>query len=306
MISRGSGGSGDAPTPGLSRAPLADQEQGLTATGAAQRCVGRWLGQRGEGRGCLGLLGGWFPGRVLRGREPQRQVEQGAYAFELGATGGVQPAEAADAVEVGGQDVLEKAAQELEGLEVNVPPSAGAAAAKEPAEPALGQEVEETVAGGGLEDVAAQVLQGFLTTAHGRTVHHPALLPDLGREFRERLGPGLLQGATEEGPAAVAEGFDRQEELGAGGSPLALVEAEAAAGHQAMDMGMIFEGAGPGMEHGQQPQGGAQALGILSQVLQSLRTGRQEQVITLAGMGTDPAAQAFGHGEGDQEIGHRQ
>lgn len=124
--------------------------------------------------------------------------------------------------------------------------------------------------------------------------------------MREGLGALLLEGLAEEGSAAVAQGFDGQEELGAGGLPAALVEAEAAAGDQAVDVGMIFEGAGPGVEDGQQTQGGAEAFGILRQILQGLSAGAQEQVVAEAGVGADPAAQAFGHSEGDQEIGDRQ
>jgi hypothetical protein len=218
----------------------------------------------------------------------------------------VQPTEAADAVEVGGQDVLEEAAKELEGMEVDVPPGASAALTERPAEPAIGQALEWAVAGGGLEDVAAEVWEGFVTAAHSRAMDDPALLPHLRRQFREGLGVLLLQRLAEECASAVAEGLDGQEELGPGGLPMALVAAEAAAGNQAVDVRMICEGAGPGVEHGQQAESGAEALGVLGQVLQGLGTGAQEQVVAEAGVRADPAAQAFGHSEGDQEIGDRE
>jgi hypothetical protein len=203
-------------------------------------------------------------------------LEQGADAFKLGAGGGVEPAEAADAVEVGRQDVLEEAAEELEGVEVNVAPGAGGAVAEGPAQAAIGQELEGAVAGGGLEDVAAEVLERVLTAAHGGAVDDPALLPHFGGQFREGLRAPLLEALAEEGASAIAEGFDRQEEPGAGSSPLALVQAQAAAGNQAMDVGMVFEGAGPGVEDGQQAQGGAEAPGVLGQVLEGLGAGAQE------------------------------
>ena len=99
-------------------------------------------------------------------------------------------------MEAAGQDVLEEATEELEGLQVDRLPGAGAAVAKGPAQPSMGQELELAV--------------------------------------------------------------------------------------------------------------GAEAFGVLRQVLQGLGTGGQEQIVAQAGMSANPTAQAFRHGEGDQEIVHGQ
>ena len=162
------------------------------------------------------------------------------------------------------------------------------------------------VAGGGFEHVTAEVAQGVLAAAGGGAMNHPALLPDLGREVGQRLGHLLLEGLAEERAAAITQGLDRQEEAGAAGDPLALVPAQAATGDQVVDVGMIFQRARPSVQHAQQAEGGAEAFGILRQVLQGLGTGGQEQIVAQAGMRANPTAQAFGHGEGDQEIVHRQ
>ena len=80
-------------------------------------------------------------------------MEQGAHAVEGASAGRVQPTEAADAMEARGQHVLKEAAEELERFQIDVPPLAGGAAAIGPAQSAVGQERQATIAGGGLEDV---------------------------------------------------------------------------------------------------------------------------------------------------------
>jgi hypothetical protein len=130
------------------------------------------------------------------------------------------------------QHVLEEAAEELEGLKVDMSPGAGATVAKGPAQASIGQELELAVAGGGFEHVTAEVAQSVLAVAGDGAMNHPALLPDLGRELGQRLGPLFLEGFPEERAAAVTQGFDRQEEAGAAGDPLALVPAQATPGDQ--------------------------------------------------------------------------
>src|SRR5664279_156171 len=182
-------------------------------------------------------------------------------------------------MEAARQHVLEEATEELERLKVDLPPGAGATVAKGPAQSSIGQELELAVAGGGFEHVAAEVAQGVLAATGGGAVNDPALLPHLGRELGQCLGHLFLEGFPEEGAAAVTQGFDRQEEAGAAGDPLALVQAQATTGDQIMHVGMIFEGARPRVEPPEQAEGGAEAFGILRQVLQSPGTGGQVQVV---------------------------
>jgi hypothetical protein len=80
-------------------------------------------------------------------------VEQGADTVEGASAGRMPPAEATDAMEARGQDVLEEAAEELEGFQIDVGPLAGGAAAIRPTQSAVGQEGQAPIAGGGLEDV---------------------------------------------------------------------------------------------------------------------------------------------------------
>src|SRR5258708_4624891 len=102
------------------------------------------------------------------------------------------------------------------------------------------------------------------------------------------------------------QGFEGQKELGMAWNPLALIQAQAASGDQVMDVGMENESARPGVEDPEHAQFCTQALGIGRQVLQSLRAGVKEQVVTDLRVGAYPGAQRIGYGESDQKIGDRQ
>ena len=155
----------------------------LTALRAKRCGIGWW--QR-FGRFDLGL--GRLPSRPLGVGEDGGLVEESPDAVELGAGGGRKPAEAADAMKAGGQDVLEEATDEFVGLQVEVLPATRSALPIAPAHPAtclpkprrrqVGEQREVAVAGGGLEDVAAQIAQGGLAGTGRLAMHDPALVPD--------------------------------------------------------------------------------------------------------------------------------
>jgi hypothetical protein len=151
-------------------------------------------------------------------------------------------------MEARGQDVLEEAADEFEGFEVEVAPLARLTFTVRPADATVGQEVEGAVGGGGLEDVAAEIAQGIFARANRLEIDDPALLPDFGGECFPGGWVLFLEGFGEEGAEVLGQGSFGEEELVAGGDPGALVGAEATAGHQIMDVRMVEEGAGPGVE----------------------------------------------------------
>jgi hypothetical protein len=79
------GGVGQQRAPVLSRAPLADQDQGVAAVRTAQGCGGQSVGL-----GSRSWAGSWalvrgLPGGLLSGGKERRDFEQGTHAFELGA-----------------------------------------------------------------------------------------------------------------------------------------------------------------------------------------------------------------------------
>lgn len=78
-----------------------------------------------------------------------------------------------------------------------MPKLAGAALAVRPEDLAIGSLDERPVAGGGLEEVAAQIGQGVVSGTDRLSVHHPVLFPHLGWQLGQGLrmmpGEGLFE-----------------------------------------------------------------------------------------------------------------
>ena len=79
------GGVGHHGAPVLSRAPLADQDQGVAAVGTAQGGGGKSCGLGNWSWGRFGALSRRLPGGLRSGGKERRDFEQGAHAFEFGA-----------------------------------------------------------------------------------------------------------------------------------------------------------------------------------------------------------------------------
>lgn len=298
----GSWRAADGRTPaGLTRTPGAAGDHGVVTV----RTKRGGLGKR-EGFGWFQLGAGRLPGGALGPGQEGGLLEEGADAVEFDAGGGVQPTEAADAMEAGGQDVLEEATDEFVRLQVEVLPATRGALPIAPAHPAIGEQREVAVAGGGLEDVAAQVTESVFAGTGGLAVDDPALLPEAGGQGLEEVGGVAFQGLTKEGAVMISQGMDVDEELGAAGNPLALIEAQAAGGDQVVHVGMVDEGAAPGVEDAEHAQGGTQALGVAGQILERLSRGGKEEVQAQLRVRAHPGAQGFGHRERDQEVGDRE
>jgi hypothetical protein len=287
--------------------PGAEPEHGFMAVRTER--AARWsrtegAGLRGlrRGRRCLLRVGRGLPGVLFLWGEEGFLVEQGAHAIEAEFGGGMEPAEGTDACEVRRQDVLEETAQPLVGLEGDGGVLAGLAVAIGPQEAAVGQLGEETIVGGGFEDVAGEVTEGILTGAGGLGADVPGSVPDIAGHLGQEVGMVLLQASFEEGATAIGQGAVVEQEVVFGGKPLAAVGTQAAAGHQVVNVGMEDEGAAPGVEHAQHAQLGAQAPGVGGQLLQGLGAGGKEQVQRNLEMGADEHPQRFGQGEGDQEV----
>ena len=71
---------------------------------------------------------------------------------------------------------------------------------------------------------------------------------------------------------------------------------------QVMDMRMINGRARPGVEHALNAQTLAHQPQISRQTQQRPGAGREQDVVSQLGLAPHPAAQAFGHGEGDHEV----
>ena len=162
---------------GLAGMPSGEEAHGFVTAGAQRRRCGGGLLQLMSGNEILQGL----PSGVLGLSQERGLREQGADAVEVFATGGMKPAEEADAMEVFGEDVLEEAADQFGGFQIDGGAKASGAVPVRPAQAAVGQEQNLAVGGGGLKDVTAQILQGRLSGTDGLNVHDPALSPDTRR-----------------------------------------------------------------------------------------------------------------------------
>ena len=135
---------------------------------------------------------------------------------------------------------------------------------------------------------------------------HPTLLPDPSGQGLEQVGRIALEALTKEGAVVIGQGMDVDEELGTTGNPLALIEAQATGGNQVVDVGVIDEGAAPGVEEAEHAQGSPEPLGVAGQILEGMSRGGKEEVQAHVRMGAHPEAQWLRDGESDQEVRDRE
>jgi hypothetical protein len=203
-----------------------------------------------------------LPELMLLHSENRILLEQGANAVAPDFGCGMKPAEEAHAREAARQDVLEKAADQFGGLQGNGLVVAGVGVAIRPEHLAGGEDLQGAVAGGRFEYVSSQVSQGVLSGADGLRIDSPVLFPYLLGQSGESFRVESLQVLAEESAKVGCQRLFRKEELWTAGHPLPLVQAQAAARDQVMEMGMEDEGAGPGVQNGEHAQLSTQALGM--------------------------------------------
>jgi len=105
-------------------------------------------------------------------------IEQGQDALPSGFGGGTEPAEVADALKAFGQDMLEKAAQELPGAELqDTPLPLGAVFILKGDLIVMGAE-DALRTQGGMVNVSRQIFESRLTAASRLNIDDPWLAPD--------------------------------------------------------------------------------------------------------------------------------
>ena len=268
------------------------------------RCAGQ-LADQGHGFMAAGAQGqrrrqGW----CKKGPQP---VQQGEHASPLDLGGGAQEAEVADALQAPGQDVLEEAVQEAFGGELDGAPAPILTVLVGEGDRLAIVGEDALGAKGGAIDVSGEVLQGRLTGADGLNVGHPSPGPGGARDLDVELRVLLLQGLPEPGAKAQRQhGLGEEVALAFGADPAQAVGGEAAAGHYAMDVGMITQVARPGLEQGQEADLGSEIFVVASDIPQGAGAFLQEQRIKVLLVGPDHLPELGRDGEGDQVIGHGQ
>ena len=131
--------------------------------------------------------------------------------------------------------------------------------------------------------------QGFLQAALGRT-----------RSGRRLASAALILARTRTG-----EWPGRDQEVVAGGIPIATVIGHAATGDEAMDMRMVDELLRPSVQHRHHADGAADVAPITGQLDDGLRGRLHERGVAVALVGAQHLAQLRRHGNRDVEIGAR-
>ena len=112
-------------------------------------------------------------------------------------------------------------------------------------------------------NISGQVLESRFTATDELHVSYPVHRPDLLGDLAEKLGVVLSEGFFEPGAQAHGQGPFGQEIVGPFGSdPTQAIGRQTAGGHDTMHVRMKTQVTRPGLEHGQQPQFGAEVFVI--------------------------------------------
>ncbi|MEK6283806.1 MAG: hypothetical protein AABN95_25905 [Acidobacteriota bacterium] len=176
---------------------------------------------------------------------------------------GAQQAVVTDFNEAWWEHVLEEAADELLGGDgATLELISGGVFVRE-SDLAIMEVAEAVVTEGHAKDVRGEILEGLGAGAYRFGVDHPVFAPDPGSDCGEQIS--LFQLIAELSAEDTGEGFHRNQKVFAGRAPAVEVR-EAAAGDDVMDMGMIEELAGPGVEHADHAEPGADEARVLGQL----------------------------------------
>ena len=248
----------------------------------------------------------------------------------LSVAAGEEP-EVADAVEVAGQDMEQEASDELlggkgHGLEAVVmavvAPAEADLSVVAPAEADLSVvDGEEAVVGDGdAVGVAAEVVEDLLGTGEGPLGVDDPLGPAEGLEGAGKGGgvveggegvaelesageEGLLEEFKEEAAEQAGEDANGEEEAGAAANPAVACRSNAAAGDDAVQVGVKLKPLAPGMQDGEEADLSPEVLGIGSEGAQGAGGGAKQQGVddpwVLQGEGGD----GLGEGKDEVEVG---
>jgi hypothetical protein len=139
--------------------------------------------------------------------------------------------------------------------------------------------------------------------AHGLERGRLGQIAKLAGEMEPAFAKSPCQGEKEEFAEQAAEDFIRKEErIFPTGDPAAAIGGEAATGHDAMQVRMKMQVLTPGVQHGNEADGGAQMAGIAGNGEQSFRSGLKQDGIDLSRVLKCQATDLLWKCEGDVEV----
>jgi hypothetical protein len=231
------------------------------------------------------------------------ETQPGFELSELGPLLGAEEAVVAQLGEAVGQDMLKEAADELRGRQGDDLLGFGVSVLISKSDLGMVKFEDAIVAEGHPKEIRRQIFEHGLSAAGRFTVHDPVLLPGLRRHLA--VEGSFLEGITELGAEDLAESFDGRQKSGMlGGKPLLGIGGEAASGHQIMDMGMVVEIAGPGLEDTEEAELATHPTGVEGELLQSRRGSTEQEIVNQLLVAAGEFSQEVGESEGHQEVGH--
>ena len=129
---------------------------------------------------------------------------------------------------------------------------------------------------------------------------------DQAASGRTRSGRRFWNAALSLRAHELGQGLDGNQEGLARRMPGGAVIGHAAAGDQAVDVRVVEQLLGPGVQDGEHADGAADVARIAGQFDDGLGGGLHQQGVAVTLVGAQRVPQFLGHGDGDVEIGDRQ
>ena len=135
-------------------------------------------------------------------------------------------------------------------------------------------------------------------------MHDPGLSPC---SFRHgQVGSALCERGLELTAYKLGQSLGWNQEAVARGIPIVAIVRDAAAGDQAVDMGVVVELLSPGMQNGHHANGGADVLWITGDLDDGVGGGFHQEGVAVALVGAQYVSEFLGHRDSDVEIAARQ
>jgi len=215
-----------------------------------------------------------------------------------------QEAVVANLVEAPRQHVLQVTTQEFLGRQSHGFPLASAGMLIAEAHGSVVQGEEPVVGDGDAMHVAPEIAQHFARPVEGRSAEDdPFPVPYLlGKLFPGERPPGQLHEAR---PEHLGQCPHRDQELPARLPPDAVL-VEPSGRHQHVYVRVVLQGAGPGVQHGQDAEFASHEPGVEPDPAQGVDGRAHEYGVEFLLVAAHRVAQLMGQGEDQMEVAHRQ
>jgi hypothetical protein len=249
--------------------------------------------------------------------DPEKSHAPRQFAFSVSVT---QEAVVPDLDKSLWQDVEEKAANELVRLQSHE--LDGIIVLAIPVlerDPAAFQGYQPVVGYGHPVGVSSQVVDNLLSAVEGGlAVHHPFLLIEAAQEGVKGMGffqrsnvarerqllfvSEVFEVSQELTPKHPGEHFDRDKELPLAAYPSLAIQGQPSSCDDAMQMRMVQEGLGPGVQDGNETHFCSQVLGVLRYLFEGLRCSLEQDRVNHILVSQGQRSEAFREGEDHMEV----